>query len=225
MEDDSEKLDQYVEDLLQERRPERTPLAGEEALHARQTAAMLHAAKPGVGLPSAEFRQQMERSIHGRVREQTAEPAAAGFTRRAVILSALGSLAAGAVAALGIERLIRRPAPASHDAPLVGQDRGQWMPVLALDQLSEGKPVRFGAGGIEGYLVREGDRVRALSAVCTHMGCLINWSTFRDRFECPCHGATFEKSGAPSPKYVSTLKSLPRLEVRVQEGQVEVFSV
>ncbi len=224
MEDDSEKLDQYVEDLLQDRRPERTPLAGEEALYARQTAAMLHAAKPGAGLPSAEFRQQMERAIQGRVREQTAAPAGAGFTRRALILSALGSLAAGAVAALGIERFVRRPAP-SRQIGLVAGDRGRWMPVIALAEIPEAKPIRFTAGSIEGYLVRDGESIRAMSAVCTHMACILNWSAFRSRFECPCHGATFEKSGVPSGKYASQLKRLPPLEVRIVDGQVQIFSV
>jgi len=53
--DDPEQLDKHVEDLLQDRRPERTPLGDEDALRARQTAAMLRAAKPGAGLPSKEF--------------------------------------------------------------------------------------------------------------------------------------------------------------------------
>ncbi len=223
MEDDSEKLDQYVEDLLQDSRPERTPLAGEEALHARQTAAMLHAAKPGAGLPSGDFRQQLERSIQGRVRE-TAAPAAAGFTRRAVILSAVGSLAAGAVAALGIERFVRRPAP-SRPMDLVAGERGRWMPVIALAEVPEAKPIRFTAGNIEGYLVRDGENIRAMSAVCTHMACILNWSAFRSQFECPCHGAIFEKSGVPSGKYASLLKRLPPLEARVVDGQVQIFSV
>lgn len=226
MDDDSERLSQYVEDLLQNHRPERTPLGAEAELSARQAAAMLRGASPGAGLPSSEFRQQMERLIQTRLREQVQTlPAAAGFTRRTLILTGLGSLAAGLLAALGVERLIRRPAPPAHDSPLVAPDRGQWVTVVGLEQLTEGKPFRFTAGSIEGYLVREGDKVTGMSAACTHMACLLNWSAFRDQFECPCHGATFEKSGQPSGKYASRLKRLPRLEVRVDEGKVEVFSV
>ena len=38
MNDDPEQLDRHVEDLLQDRKPERTPLSDEDALRARQTA-------------------------------------------------------------------------------------------------------------------------------------------------------------------------------------------
>src|SRR5437899_3185481 len=55
MEDDPEQLDQYVEDLLADRRPERTPLENDDALEARRVAAMLRAARPGATLPSREF--------------------------------------------------------------------------------------------------------------------------------------------------------------------------
>src|SRR5207245_6283481 len=63
--DDPEQLDQHVEDLLQDRRPERTPLPDEAALRARQTAAMLRAAKPGAGQPQKEFAGLMERAVRG----------------------------------------------------------------------------------------------------------------------------------------------------------------
>ena len=74
MNDDPEQLDQHVEDLLQDRRPERTPLPDEDALRARQTAAMLRAAKPGAGLPSKEFLERMQGSIGEWVQQQTARP-------------------------------------------------------------------------------------------------------------------------------------------------------
>jgi len=73
MNDDPEQLDQYVEDLLQDRRPERTPLADQDALGARQTAAMLRATKPGAGLPSNEFLGRMQASIGEWVRERSPE--------------------------------------------------------------------------------------------------------------------------------------------------------
>jgi Rieske Fe-S protein len=86
--------------------------------------------------------------------------------------------------------------------------------------------VRFNSGAIEGYLIRDGDNVRALSAICTHMGCILNWSTIRTQFECPCHGATFELSGRASEEYEAKgLRRLPSLKVRVENGQVQVYSV
>lgn len=43
------------------------------------------------------------------------------------------------------------------------------------------------------YPVTEG--VRAIYKVCTHLGCLYRWVPVNDRFECPCHGSKFLRSG------------------------------
>jgi Rieske Fe-S protein len=57
------------------------------------------------------------------------------------------------------------------------------------------------------------------------MGCILNYSKFRDRFECPCHGATFRTDGQSSNQYDHRLPALPALQVRIQQGDVEVYSV
>ena len=221
MNDDPEQLDKHVEDLLQDRRPERTPLPDEDSLRARQTAAMLRAAKPGAGLPSKEFLERMQSSVHEWVGEQSAQPQpAARPSRRSLLLTGAAGIAAGVAAVLGIERLTK-PAPKAA-RPLV--ENGSWKPVKALAELPEGTPIAFRSGAIEGFLTRDGDQVKALSAVCTHMGCILNYSKFRDRFECPCHGATFEKDGHPT-NYSSPLSPLPSLRVRVEKGQVQVYTV
>jgi cytochrome b6-f complex iron-sulfur subunit len=38
--------------------------------------------------------------------------------------------------------------------------------------------------------------VKAIYKVCTHLGCLYRWTTTNNRFECPCHGSKFLKSGS-----------------------------
>ena len=38
--------------------------------------------------------------------------------------------------------------------------------------------------------------VKALYKVCVHLGCLYKWVPSNDRFECPCHGSKYLKSGA-----------------------------
>ena len=41
----------------------------------------------------------------------------------------------------------------------------------------------------------EQGQVHAVSAVCTHMGCLVGWNATDRTWDCPCHGSRFELSG------------------------------
>jgi len=130
-------------------------------------------------------------------------------------------LAAGVAAVLGIEQVSKSSPTTAQQPPLV--ENGTWKPVKALGDLPQDTPIAFRSGAIEGFLTRSGDKVTALSAVCTHMGCILNYSKLRDRFECPCHGATFETDGHPT-NYSSPLSPLPSLQVRVEKGQVQVYT-
>jgi cytochrome b6-f complex iron-sulfur subunit len=154
--------------------------------------------------------------------ESPPSPPAARPSRRALLLTGIAGIAAGVAAAVGIHRLEQPPALAARMALV---ERGSWQSVKAVAELPESTPVAFRSGGIEGFLIRRGSQVSALSAVCTHMGCILNYSKFRDRFECPCHGATFRTDGQPSNPYDHRLPALPALQVRIQRGDVEVYSV
>lgn len=48
----------------------------------------------------------------------------------------------------------------------------------------------------------------ALSAVCTHLGCIVKWVDERGEFLCPCHGGRFSNDGqvlgGPPPKALET---------------------
>lgn len=64
--------------------------------------------------------------------------------------------------------------------------------------------------------------VLALSAVCTHLGCLFKWVDVNSRFECPCHGSKFQANGTyiegPAPR------SLDRFELTVVAGATSTVS-
>ncbi|MBI3947277.1 MAG: Rieske 2Fe-2S domain-containing protein [Armatimonadetes bacterium] len=47
------------------------------------------------------------------------------------------------------------------------------------------------------YLLRDARGFRALSAVCTHLGCTVVKDAARHGFRCPCHGSRFNEQGEP----------------------------
>jgi len=70
------------------------------------------------------------------------------------------------------------------------------------------------------WLVRKGDQVKALSAVCPHLGCSIDLDADKKSYFCPCHVSKFSLAGdavsGPSPR------AMDPLEVRIVDGFVEV---
>jgi cytochrome b6-f complex iron-sulfur subunit len=54
------------------------------------------------------------------------------------------------------------------------------------------------------YLVRTGDDFRALSGVCTHLGCTVSLAGSGREYRCPCHGSRFDSKGqvlkGPAPR-------------------------
>ena len=41
----------------------------------------------------------------------------------------------------------------------------------------------------------ENGKIYALSAVCTHMGCVVRWNSNEKSWDCPCHGSRFDIMG------------------------------
>ncbi len=54
------------------------------------------------------------------------------------------------------------------------------------------------------YIVRTPDGFYAVSAVCTHLGCVTQWKPEANMIACPCHGSKFESNGkkieGPAPR-------------------------
>lgn len=54
------------------------------------------------------------------------------------------------------------------------------------------------------FLIRKGNSFRAVSAVCTHLGCTVNLNPDGKSFACPCHGSRFDEQarviGGPAPR-------------------------
>jgi cytochrome b6-f complex iron-sulfur subunit len=67
--------------------------------------------------------------------------------------------------------------------------------------VNAGPAGNYAADGVYGryrdlgvFVVRKGDRLFALSAICTHRRCKIKAEADRS-FYCPCHGSTFDPDG------------------------------
>ncbi len=58
----------------------------------------------------------------------------------------------------------------------------------------EGTVVRDG-GRPTGVYRGEDGRLRAVSAVCTHTDCIVEWNEAETSWDCPCHGSRFEPDG------------------------------
>lgn len=41
------------------------------------------------------------------------------------------------------------------------------------------------------WIIRDGEKLIALSATCTHLGCTPRWLNAENKFKCPCHGSGF----------------------------------
>ncbi|CAL9404962.1 FAD-dependent oxidoreductase [Streptomyces pilosus] len=66
-------------------------------------------------------------------------------------------------------------------------------PVEALPP-GEGAVVRVDGGRLAVYRDDEGN-LHAVSARCTHMGCLVDFNAAERAWECPCHGSRFDTDG------------------------------
>jgi nitrite reductase/ring-hydroxylating ferredoxin subunit len=60
------------------------------------------------------------------------------------------------------------------------------------------------------YIVRTEGGFIAISSVCTHLHCIVNWNAGIKEFECPCHGAKFNQNGevleGPPPRPLDLYK-------------------
>lgn len=93
--------------------------------------------------------------------------------------------------------------------------------VIPESEVAEGQAKFFQYAGSSGVLVRKkGGELVALSAVCTHLGCIVQWRAEKQDFLCPCHGGLFSAEGAvlsgPPPK------PLAPIPLRVADGKIMV---
>lgn len=152
----------------------------------------------------------MNEPEHDTARDGPEEPC-----RRTVLEGALKAAVATWVAGIGTPAVVylwpaRRAGPGNATLKAgSAQDLEIGKSMLAK---AEGRPI---------LVVRVAeDDYRAFSAICTHLGCLVDWKKDQKQMVCPCHGGCFDVEGkvvaGPPPV------PLPRYPVSIEAGQILV---
>jgi nitrite reductase/ring-hydroxylating ferredoxin subunit len=152
--------------------------------------------------------------------------------RRSAILGTLGALAAGILAGAGFDRLTgegarpRSGLPAERE-PLVESEFGHWQHVAHAAEVPNGAIRPFSAGALHGFLINRDGQYRAVSGVCTHLGCTLSFQDSVQSLVCPCHGAQFALDGRQrfgGTAFRLRLPPLSEIDVRVRGSSVQVWT-
>jgi cytochrome b6-f complex iron-sulfur subunit len=210
--DAAERFEQYLDALLGTGRPSPDSVAdADEAEMARMAAELAAAAQTAAAAdPDPAFVEQIRRRMRQadagvaamrtpppvRERAQPAGTARLRLSRRELLQAGLGAaagLAAGVVGASLVGQGQREPIGADGEVLVAGE--GFWLEIARTTDVPPGSAVRFSTPAFDGFVVNDDGIVRALSSVCTHMGCTLyfrpDWSDLR----CPCHDASFDLTG------------------------------
>lgn len=58
----------------------------------------------------------------------------------------------------------------------------------------QARVIMVGDDRVAAYRDHEG-ALHAVSAVCTHRGCVVDWNAADKTWDCPCHGSRFDQGG------------------------------
>jgi len=169
----------------------------------------------GQAQPSAAFVQQLRARFEPEQRRTWFD---FRLSRRGLASGLAGGVAALAIGLFG-EQALRRlrggePVPAG------------WVPVARAAELPPGSVKRFIAGDMEGHVMNIGGRIWALSAICTHQACVLDWRGQEQEFVCGCHGAQFNTSGHQIgiDDYKTPLPPLAKIPVQQINGTIYVVA-
>lgn len=104
--------------------------------------------------------------------------------------------------------------------PHESEGREKEVEVGAEDDVKPGEAKKFEMHGKPALVINTKSGFVALNAVCTHLGCIVDWDETKKQVICPCHNAVFDHNG----NIVSGPPPLPleQLEVSVRGGKIMV---
>jgi cytochrome b6-f complex iron-sulfur subunit len=123
-------------------------------------------------------------------------------SRRTFLAACIGGIAA-AGAGSALYPVYKYLAPQKTDAT------GEKVSITVSDILP-GDAKFFDLHGETGVIVhKKSGELIALSAVCTHLGCIVQWEKDKQDFLCPCHGGKYTENGVvisgPPPRPLARL--------------------
>ena len=98
----------------------------------------------------------------------------------------------------------------------VGKQYADWLlpaDIEKVDELAAGEGAILSSGKKKVAVYRDNEsKIRSFSAVCPHLGCILQWNKDEKSFDCPCHGSRFTCEG----KVVNgpALTNLERIEIK-----------
>lgn len=225
-------LRRYVDDLMGGRRPRPFHPDDFEAAQIR-TAIDLAAARPGSDEPRPEFLANLQSRLAAQMEEPAPEvtqlPVRPTGTTRRMVLTATSAAAAAAAVAVTADRYVIRKEGADNLVTAEGAElvpnEGTWHKVATSAEVSDTGMHQFEVGSVAGFVRRVDGSPEAVSGVCTHQGCKLWFDGPDDRLRCPCHLTSFSPAGQVLSYQLKTAPApLPKLQVREQDGSVEVFA-
>jgi len=242
------ELEQYIEQLQAGRvaHPPAELTPGQANIY--RMAALFRSASPEAGEPRPEFAADLQARLEQELQQRPSpapqpqplqrkkEQKKLHYVSRRALLTGGAAVAASLVVGAGIEHAVEQASTAKTvNDPYAGHLIAAGVPttwhfVTTLTELGN-SAVRFVTDTVVGYIIRnDGDenskdkgKIVAMSAACTHMGCLVQWQDSDRKYHCPCHGGLFSEYGnIDSSSPISYIRPLPRFNTKVVDGKVYV---
>ncbi|OGF68293.1 MAG: hypothetical protein A2Y62_11325 [Candidatus Fischerbacteria bacterium RBG_13_37_8] len=103
-----------------------------------------------------------------------------------------------------------------------GGSQTGWVNAGALSEIEIGGSKLFSYSATPVWIIRIGEKdLIALSALCTHMHCVIKWKSETKTFECPCHKGEFSIEG----NVLAGIPTKPLIRYRVEIKGDEVYVI
>jgi cytochrome b6-f complex iron-sulfur subunit len=105
--------------------------------------------------------------------------------------------------------------------PVMGRGAATGMEEVGrADDIPVGGSKKVIVAGSAMLLIRTPKEIKAYSAICTHLGCIVDWDGVKHEIVCPCHAGIFDIEGrqvsGPPPK------PLAAYSVRIADGKIFV---